>query len=49
MLKVKNEEVRIFTGHSESISSVAFKALIINCQIDFINLFMFNCLTSNIN
>ena len=32
---------------SESTSSVAFEVLIINCEIDFINLFVFNCLTSN--
>ena len=36
-------------GRSEVTSSVAFEELIINCQIDFINLFIFNCLTSNIN
>ena len=34
---------------SEGISSVAFKVLIINCQIDFINLLIFNCLTLDIN
>ena len=33
---------------SEGTSSVAFELLIINCQIDFINLFIFNCLTSDI-
>ena len=33
-------------GRSESTSSVAFEVLIINCEIDFINLFVFNCLTS---
>ena len=32
---------------SEGISNVAFEVLIINCQIDFINFFIFNCLTSN--
>ena len=32
-------------GCSEGNSSVAFKVLIINCQIYFINLFIFNCLT----
>ena len=36
-------------GRSESTSSVAFEVLIIiNCEIDFINLFIFNYLTSNI-
>ena len=35
-------------GHNEDTSSVAFEVLIINCKIDFINLFIFNCLTSNI-
>ena len=34
---------------SEGISSVAFKVLIINCQIDFINLLIFNCLTLDMN
>ena len=34
---------------SEGTSSVAFKVLIINCQIDVMNLFIFNCLTSHIN
>ena len=36
-------------GRSEGTSSVTFEVLIINCEIDFINLFIFNCLTSNIN
>ena len=36
-------------GRSEGTSSVAFKVLIIKSEIDFINLFIFNCLTSNIN
>ena len=35
-------------GRSEGISSVAFELLIINCQIYFINSFIFNCLTLNI-
>ena len=35
-------------GHSEGTSSVAFEVLIINCQIYFINSFIFNCLTLNI-
>ena len=30
-------------GRSEGTSSVAFEVLIINCQIYFINLFIFNC------
>ena len=33
---------------SEGTSSVAFEVLIINCHIEYINLFIFNCLTSNI-
>ena len=33
---------------NEGTSRVAFEVLIINCQIDFINLFIFNCLTLNI-
>ena len=36
-------------GCSEGSSSVAFEVLIIKSKIDFINLFIFNCLTSNIN
>ena len=35
-------------GCSKGTWSVAFKVLIINCQIYFINLFIFNCLTLNI-
>ena len=35
-------------GRSEGTSSVAFEVLIINCQIYFINLFIFNCLALNI-
>ena len=38
----------IFQGRSEGASSVAFEVLIINCQICFINSFIFNCLTLNI-
>ena len=38
----------LWQGHSEGTSSVAFKVLI-NCKIDFINLFIVNCLMSNIN
>ena len=36
-------------GRSEGTSSVAFEVLIIKWEIDFINLFIFNCLTSNVN
>ena len=36
-------------GNREDTSSVAFEVLIINYQIDFINLSIFYCLTSNIN
>ena len=36
-------------GSREGTSIVAFKVLITNYQIDFINLFIFNCLTLNIN
>ena len=36
-------------GRSESTSNVLFEVLIINCQLDFMNLFIFNCLTSQIN
>ena len=36
-------------GRSEGTSNVALKALIIKFERDFINLFIFNCLTSNIN
>ena len=35
-------------GRSESTSIVAFEVLIINCQIYFINSFIFNCLALNI-
>ena len=35
-------------GHSKGTSSVALEVLIINCQIYFINLFLFNCLALNI-
>ena len=34
---------------SEGTSSVAFAVLTIKSEIDFINLFIFNCLKSNIN
>ena len=36
-------------GRSEGIPSVEFEVLMINCHVEFINLFIFNCLTSNIN
>ena len=35
-------------GHREGTSSVAFEVLIMNCEIDFINLFIFNYLASSI-
>ena len=38
----------ITQGRGESTSNVAFEVLIINCHVEFINLFTFNCLTSNI-
>ena len=47
--KIDLNEITKVLGHSEGTSSVAFEVLIINCEIDFINLFIFNCLTSNIN
>ena len=34
-------------GHSEGTSSVAFEALVINWHIEFINLFIVNCLKLN--
>ena len=36
-------------GRSEGTSSVAFEVLLTKSEIDFINLFVFNCLKSNIN
>ena len=36
-------------GRSEGTSNVAFEGLVIKSEIDFINLYIFNCLTSNIN
>ena len=36
-------------GRSEGVLSAVFEVLIIKSEIDFINLFIFNCLTSNIN
>ena len=38
-----------YQGRNEGTSSVAFEVLIIKSEIDFINLFIFNCLTSNTN
>ena len=38
----------IAQGRGESTSSVAFEILIINCQIYFINSFIFNCLKFSI-
>ena len=35
----------IYQGRSEGTSSVAFEVLKIKSEIDFINLFIFNCLT----
>ena len=37
-----------FQGRSETTSNVACDVLIINCQINFINLFFLNCVASNI-
>ena len=39
----------ITQGRREGNSSVAFEVLIMNCEIDFMNLFIFNYLQSNIN
>ena len=36
-------------GRSEGTSSVTFEVLIMKSEINFINLFIFNCLMSNIN
>ena len=41
--------VHLRQRRSEGTSSVAFEVVIMNRQIDFINLFIFNCLTLNIN
>ena len=41
--------VDINQGRSEGTLSVALEVLIIKSEKDFINLFIFNCLTSNIN
>ena len=35
-----------YQGRREGSSSVAFEVLIMNCELDSINLFIFNCLTS---
>ena len=40
---------KICQGHSERTSSVAFEVLMIRSETDFIILFIFNCLTLNIN
>ena len=39
----------LYQGRSEGTSSVAFEVRIIKSEIDFINQFIFNCLTSNVN
>ena len=36
-------------GRSEGTSRLAFEVLIVKSEIDFVNLFIFNCLTSNIS
>ena len=41
--------LKLVQGRSEGSLSVAFEVLIISCQIYFINLFIFNCLTLNIS
>ena len=38
-----------FFNNTRDVASVAFEVLITNSEIDFINLFIFSCLTSNIN
>ena len=43
-----SRSIQATQGRSEGTSSVAFEVLIINCQIYFINLFIFNCLKLNI-
>ena len=40
---------RWIQGRREGTSSATFEVLIINCETDFINLFVFNYLASNIN
>ena len=42
----KMKDTYQYQGHREVTSSVAFEVLIINCKIDFINLFILNCFTS---
>ena len=54
LLKYRSSLPKVFCkkdaqGRSQGTSSVAFEALIIKSEKDFINLFIFNCLTSNIN
>ena len=46
-LSRERERERGVQGPTNGTSSVAFELLIINCHIEFINLFIFNCLTSN--
>ena len=47
--KIDLNEITKVLEHSEGTSSVAFEVLTINSEIDFINLFIFDCLRSNIN
>ena len=47
--RIGNIILETVQGCSEGTSSVAFEVLIIKSKIDFINLFIFNCLTSNVN
>ena len=49
MIMLKATKNQNFQARSEGTSSVTFEVLIINCEIDFINLFIFNYFTSNIN
>ena len=48
---MKNILINYLVTHyvSRGVARVAFEVLIIKSEIDFINLFIFNCLTSNIN
>ena len=48
-LLIKKRRSADAQGRSEGTSSVAFEVLIIKSEIDFINLFIFNCLMSNVN
>ena len=47
--KFCTENISSFQGRSEGTSSVTFEVPIIKSEIDFVNLFIFNCLTSNEN